>query len=56
MITESAAVSAFSVNKPREGAQSIMIKSYLSFIKCKASFNFVSRETTSTKPTSAPAN
>ena len=42
--TLSAAVKAFNVNNPRDGGQSITIKSYVSLTDANAFFNIVSRE------------
>ena len=56
MITESAAVNALSVNKPREGGQSMITKSYWSLTWSMACFSRISREMVGTSSISAPAN
>ena len=52
----SAAVREFNVRSPRDGGQSIKIKSYLSLILSIAAFILVSLEMTETNSTSAPTN
>ena len=49
------AVNAFTVSNPREGGQSMKIKSYSLETSFKSSFSTISRLSAYTKSTSAPA-